>query len=89
MQLNGFSNDLDSDSYTQLWDIMAETFEMQNFVKMAYDMNVKTLLERNEIISNVGVIITIATLIFFVVLVVTRSLLVSKLKKILRQKKLI
>lgn len=89
MQLNGFSNDLDSDSYTQLWDIMAETFEMQNFVKMAYNMNVKTLLERNEIISNVGVIITIATLIFFIVLVVTRSLLVSKLKKILRQKKLI
>mgnify|MGYP007102689923 CR=1 FL=1 len=52
-------------------------------------MNVHTLLTRTNIIDTLDFIVVLISLGFFIVLAVTRTVLVLKLKKMLKARKLI
>lgn len=87
--MEGLIDDIGSDSFSQLEDIYGQCVEMQGFVNNAYDMNVKTLLERQEIVGGLWVAIALATVLFFIVLAVSRTILLLKLKKMMKARKLI
>lgn len=52
-------------------------------------MNVKTLVDRTKILSSMGLAIALATFIFFIALASSRIVLVTRLKKMLKARKMI
>jgi len=52
-------------------------------------MNVNTLIERNKILSSMGILIALATFVFFLALALSRVVLVTRLKKMLKARKMI
>lgn len=77
------------DSFGQLEDIYGQTVEMQRFVQNAYEMNTNTFLERTKIVEGLWAWVTAAAAIIFVILAISRGVLVMRLKKMLKAKKLI
>ena len=66
-------------------EILAQSNQIQSFVKSSYEMNVNTLVQRNKNISTIGDVMMVTFIGFFMFLVATR---IGIMKKLLRQMKI-
>lgn len=78
-----------TDSFGMLEDIYGQCTEMSQFIKKAYKMNTDMLIARLEIVNRFEFAAVVATIIFFIVLGLSRGILLFRLKDLMRRRKLI
>lgn len=89
MQLEPGFGDIDFEGFTQIREILAQSNQIQSLVKRSYEMNVKTLVERNRHIDMISTVMLAATLIFLLSMLAVRLGLLRQLVKQMRLRKLI